>query len=72
MISGRPGSLPGMCGFAPILFNIFTAVLNTAEERFRADPQVKADLVSIRLTLLLLETGMKPLGHHDMEHAVRR
>ena len=37
------------CVLAPILFNIFsTAVLNTAEERLRADPQVDAYLVSIR------------------------
>ena len=35
------------------LFNIFfTAVLNTAEEIFQADPQVEAALMSIRSTLL--------------------
>ena len=39
------------CVLAPLLFNIFfTAVLNTAEERFREDPEVTADVVSIRWT----------------------
>ena len=43
---------------APILFNIFfTAVLNTAEERLRADPQIEADLVSIRSTTLAARDG---------------
>ena len=42
----------------PILFNIFfTAVRNAAEERFRADPQVGADLVSIRSTTLAVRDG---------------
>ena len=46
------------CVLAPILFNIFfTAVLNTAEERLRADPQVEADLVSIRSTTLAVRDG---------------
>ena len=46
------------CVLAPILFNIFfTAVLNTAEERLRADPQVEADLVSIRSIPLAVRDG---------------
>ena len=46
------------CVLALILFNIFfTAVLNTAEERLRADPQVEADLVSIRSTTLAVRDG---------------
>ena len=46
------------CVLAPILFNIFfTAVLNTAEERLRADSQVEADLVSIRSTPLAVRDG---------------
>ena len=45
------------CVLAPILINIFTAVLNTAEERLRADPEVEADLVSIRSTPLAVRDG---------------
>ena len=46
------------CVLAPLLFNIFfTAVLNTAEERFRVDPQVEADLVSIRSITLAVRDG---------------
>ena len=45
------------CGLAPILFNIFTAVLTTAEEGLRADSQVEADLVSIRSTPLAVRDG---------------
>ena len=46
------------CVLAPILFNIFfTAVLNTAEERLRSDPQVEADLVSTRSTRLAVRDG---------------
>ena len=46
------------CALAPILFNIFfKAVLNTDEERFRSDPQVEADLVSIRSTPLPMGDG---------------
>ena len=50
--------LPQGCGLAPILFNIFfTVVLNTAEERLRADPQVEADLVSTRSPRLAVRDG---------------
>ena len=46
------------CVLGPIMFNIlFTAVLNIAEERFRANPQVEADLVSIRLTPSAVRDG---------------
>ena len=49
------------CVLAPILFSIFTpAVINTAEERFRADPKVEADLVSIRSTPLVVKDGDEP------------
>ena len=61
------------CVLARLLFNIFfTAVLNTAEERFRANPQVEADLVSISSTLLAVGDGDETAGIHDKEHAVRR
>ena len=44
---------------APLLFNIFfIAVLNTAEERFREDPEVTADLVSIRWTFPATDGGV--------------
>ena len=43
---------------APILFNIhFTVVLNTAEERLREDPQVEANVASIRSTPLTVRDG---------------
>ena len=43
------------CFITLILLNIFfTAVLKTAEERIRAEPQVEADLVSIRSTQLVV------------------
>ena len=46
------------CVLAPRLFHIFfTVIINTAEERFRADPQVEADLVSIRSTPLNVRDG---------------
>ena len=46
------------CVLNPIFFNIFfTAVLNTAEERLRADPQVEADLVSTRSNPLAVRGG---------------
>ena len=38
---------------------IFTTVLNTSEDRFRADTQVEADLVSIRSTHLAVGGGDK-------------
>ena len=45
---------------APLLFSIFfTVVLNTAEERFRADPQVEVDLVRIRSTPSVVRGGDK-------------
>ena len=45
---------------APILFNIFfTAVLNTVKKRLRAEPQIEADLVSIRSTPLAVREGEK-------------
>ena len=46
------------CVLAPLHFSIFfTAVLNISEEIFRADPQIEADLVSIRSTTLAVGDG---------------
>lgn len=46
------------CVLAPLALNIFyTAVLNTAEEKFRANPQVEAGLVSTHLIHLAMRDG---------------